>query len=219
MASTCLPMLFQAVEIDGEHYWDGGYSANPALLPLINECESVDIVLVQLNPLAHEDTPHTPQLIAQRVNELAFNASLLQQMRSIDALNQLLAEGRLAEVEQYRSPLLHRIDIDGSVEDLPASSKVSTDAALLELLFERGRAAGQRLARTALRRTRKAQQHRHPARLHRGRCGHCAGGGDQEQKGQETRIDSCAEGYQEDSVSHSSALPARRAPGRSARSR
>jgi NTE family protein len=142
MASTCLPMLFQAVEIDGEHYWDGGYSANPALLPLINECESVDIVLVQLNPLAHEDTPHTPQLIAQRVNELAFNASLLQQMRSIDALNQLLAEGRLAEVEQYRSPLLHRIDIDGSVEDLPASSKVSTDAALLELLFERGRTAG-----------------------------------------------------------------------------
>ena len=142
MASTCLPMLFQAVEIEGEHYWDGGYSANPALLPLITECESTDIVLVQLNPLAHEDTPHTPQNIANRVNELAFNASLLSQMRSIDALNQLLAEGRLQEGEKYRKPLLHRIDVDGSVEDLPAASKLSTDAAMLELLFERGRTAG-----------------------------------------------------------------------------
>ena len=142
MASTCLPMLFQAVEIEGEHYWDGGYSANPALLPLITECESTDIVLVQLNPLAHDDTPHTPQHIAQRVSELAFNASLLSQMRSIDALNRLLAEGQLKEGEEYRQPLLHRIDVDGSVEDLPASSKISADAAMLELLFQRGRTAG-----------------------------------------------------------------------------
>ena len=142
MASACIPTMFQAVEIEGEPYWDGGYSANPALLPLIERCESADIVLVQLNPLARVETPRTPFEIEQRMAELAFNASLLSQMRSIDFINQLLADGRLQEGAQYRKLLLHRIDVDNaSHAPLSAASKMSADIRMIETLFESGRAA------------------------------------------------------------------------------
>ncbi|WP_038204082.1 patatin-like phospholipase family protein [Xenophilus azovorans] len=142
MASTCLPTVFQAVEIDGEPYWDGGYAANPALLPLISQCESADIVLVQLNPLTRAQTPRTPFEIAQRMNEMAFNASLLAQMRSIDFIHQLLADGRLQEGRQYRRLLLHRIDVDSALDEpLDAATKLSTDIRMIERLFEHGRTA------------------------------------------------------------------------------
>jgi len=141
MASTCLPMMFQAVEIEGEHYWDGGYSANPALLPLVDTRNDTDILLVQLNPLAHDSTPHTPHDITERISELAFNASLLSQMRSIDYLNQLIADGRLPEGERPRRLMVHRIGIDAATEAMPAASKMSTDGAMIDRLFERGRTA------------------------------------------------------------------------------
>jgi NTE family protein len=92
LASACLPMLFQAVEIDGEAYWDGGYSVNPALSPLIQSA--------QRRPDAGADQPAAggrhaahPAEILDRINELTFNASLLTQMRAIDFVNRLLAEG------------------------------------------------------------------------------------------------------------------------------
>ncbi|MCJ0766096.1 patatin-like phospholipase family protein [Variovorax terrae] len=144
MASACLPMLFQAVEIDGQHYWDGGYSGNPALLPLINLCGSRDIVLVQINPLRRDETPQTAHDILDRVNELTFNASLLSQMRTIDFINRLLADGRLQEGEKYKRLLLHRIDGGEALEELPASSKMSTNGAMVEKLFALGQEAGQR---------------------------------------------------------------------------
>ncbi|PZQ66037.1 MAG: patatin [Variovorax paradoxus] len=120
MASACLPTMFQAVEID----------------------QSADIVLVQLNPLTRVETPRTPFEIEQRMTELAFNASLLSQMRSIDFINQLLADGRLQEGTQYRKLLLHRIDVDSaSHAPLSAASKMSADIRMIEALFESGRAA------------------------------------------------------------------------------
>lgn len=141
MASACLPTVFQAVEIDGEHYWDGGFSANPPLVPLISSCECRDIVLVQINPLARADVPHTPRDIVDRVNEMTFNASLLGQMRNIDFINRLIAGGRLQEGEKYRSLRLHRIDGGAALEELPASSKLSADTAIIEKLFDVGQAA------------------------------------------------------------------------------
>lgn len=144
MASACLPMLFQAVEIDGEHYWDGGFSGNPSLLPLINACDSHDIVLVQINPLKRTHTPQTPQDIMDRVNELTFNASLLSQMRTIDFINRLLADGRLQEGEKYKSLLLHRIDGGPALEELPSSTKLSTDVAMIEKLFALGQDSARR---------------------------------------------------------------------------
>jgi len=96
LASACLPMLFQAVEIDGQAYWDGGYSVNPALSPLIQECAAADLLLVQINPLTREHTPRSSAEILDRINELTFNASLLTQMRAIDFVNELLADGAVS---------------------------------------------------------------------------------------------------------------------------
>lgn len=136
-ASACLPMLFRAVTIGGEDYWDGGFSVNPPLTPLIGNCACADVMLVQLNPLRNDSTPQKPDEIADRVNELTFNASLLTQMRSIDLINTLLAEGALHPM-RAKQVLLHRIDGGEAMKEYPASTKSSTDAALIRNLFEMG---------------------------------------------------------------------------------
>jgi NTE family protein len=137
MASACLPMLFKAVEIDGEHYWDGGYSVNPALAPLIDRCDSPDLMLVQLNPLRREQIPQTSSEILDRVNELTFNASLLTQMRAIDLINRLIATGAL-QGSYCKTVLMHRIDGGQALHDWPASTKTSTDGTMIRKLFEAG---------------------------------------------------------------------------------
>ena len=144
MASSCLPTVFKAVEIDGQAYWDGGFSSNPALLPLINQCSSCDIIVVQLNPLKRDGAPKTPHDIMDRVNELTFNASLLSQMRAIDFTNRLLESGKLAKGDKYKSLHLHRIDGGEAMEELPASSKMSADSAMIENLFDMGQRAAKR---------------------------------------------------------------------------
>ncbi|QHI98634.1 patatin-like phospholipase family protein [Xylophilus rhododendri] len=141
MASACLPQMFKAVEIDGEAYWDGGFSSNPPLAPLVDGCDSRDIVLVQLNPLSRERIPQGVQDIQERVTELNFNASLLAQMRTIDFINRLIARGELVEGAEYKSVRLHRIDGGKAMQDLSASSKLSADPAMVERLFGEGRAA------------------------------------------------------------------------------
>ncbi|MCL2076764.1 MAG: patatin-like phospholipase family protein [Betaproteobacteria bacterium] len=80
LASACLPMLHQTVEIDGEPYWDGGYSANPPVFPLFYECQSRDILLVLLAPPAYGGIPKRTEEIRARAMELAFNTSLLREM-------------------------------------------------------------------------------------------------------------------------------------------
>jgi NTE family protein len=141
LASACLPMLFQAVEIDGESYWDGGYSVNPALSPLIKECTTADLLLVQINPLARTETPRRSAEILDRINELTFNASLLTQMRAIDFVNQLLAEGAVSHA-RCKAVRVHRVEGGPSLEAFPASSKVSADGAMISQLFDAGQAAG-----------------------------------------------------------------------------
>ena len=94
MASACLPFLFQAVEIDGEAYWDGGYMGNPAIFPLIYECGSADVVVVHINPLARPDVPKTATEILNRVNEISFNSSLMREMRAIAFVTRLIDEGQ-----------------------------------------------------------------------------------------------------------------------------
>ena len=64
LASACLPMLFQAVEIDGEAYWDGGYMGNPALYPLIYHTKTQDMVIVHINPIYREEVPKTARAMA-----------------------------------------------------------------------------------------------------------------------------------------------------------
>jgi NTE family protein len=139
MASACLPTLFRAVEIDGEAYWDGGYSVNPALTPLIHTCQSADVMVVQINPL-ERDPPHTSAGIVDRVNELTFNASLLTQMRSIDLINRLLADGSLAP-GRCKPVRLHRIDGGAAMQPFAASTKTSASPGLIRDLFGIGQLA------------------------------------------------------------------------------
>jgi NTE family protein len=138
MASACLPMAFQAVEIDGEHYWDGGYSGNPAMHPLIYRCHASDVVLVQINPLERSAAPTGAADIMDRINELTFNASLLSQMRAIDFVNRMLERGNL-DANRYRKVLLHRIDGGEALEAYSAASKSSTDGAMINQLRDLGR--------------------------------------------------------------------------------
>ena len=140
MASACLPALFKAVEIDGQAYWDGGYSVNPALTPLIDGCNSADLMVVQINPLKREHAPRNTAEILDRVNELTFNASLLTQMRSIDFINRLLADGALSP-RRCKPVRLHRIDGGEAMQPFTAASKTSADAAMIRQLFEIGQSA------------------------------------------------------------------------------
>lgn len=137
MASACLPMLFQAVEIEGEPYWDGGYSVNPAMTPLIDSCHCDDILLVQINPLRRDAVPRTQAAIIDRVNELTFNASLLTQVRSIDLINRIIAQGGLAET-RLKTVRLHRIDGGEALQAWPASTRATADADMIRELFEAG---------------------------------------------------------------------------------
>lgn len=143
MASACLPALYQAVEIDGEHYWDGGYSGNPAIYPLIYETRSADVLLVQINPIESPYMPGaTAQDIMERVNEITFNAPLLAEMRAIDFVRRLLAEGKL-DPKRYKNVLLHRVDGGAALSEFGAASKARADSVFLRRLFELGRLAAQ----------------------------------------------------------------------------
>jgi NTE family protein len=143
MASACLPSLYQAVQVEGEYYWDGGYSGNPAIYPLIYETKSADMLLVQINPI---ESPYTPGAsapeIMERVNEITFNAPLLAEMRAMGFVSRLLAEGRL-DPTRYKNVLLHRVDGGAALAEFGAASKARADVAFLRRLFQLGRDAGQ----------------------------------------------------------------------------
>ena len=143
MASACLPFLFQAVEIDGVPYWDGGYMGNPVLFPFYGNSHSPDIVIVQINPVERRGTPRTAREILDRVNEITFNASLLKELRSVDFVRRLLDEGALDE-QRYRRMHIHLIEDDEVLTELGASSKLNAERAFLEHLFDLGRDAARR---------------------------------------------------------------------------
>jgi NTE family protein len=138
LASSCLPGLFQAVEVDGEHYWDGGFMGNPAIWPVIYEAESRDIVVVQINPLHRAELPLTALEIQDRQNEITFNASLMREMRAIHFVNRLIEAGKLDPAE-YRQNRIHLIAADQALNHLHASSKLNAEPEFLEQLFSIGR--------------------------------------------------------------------------------
>ena len=140
LASACLPQMFRAVDIDGEPYWDGGYSGNPAIWPLIYKTHALDVVLVRINPLYRPQTPDTPEEIADRVNEITFNAGLIAEMRAIDFVQRQIRKGQLSPGE-YKDLRLHMIADDAGLAPLHASSKLNTDAEFLEALHGLGRTA------------------------------------------------------------------------------
>jgi NTE family protein len=138
MASACLPTVFRAVEIEGEAYWDGGYSGNPAIHPLVYNCDSRDMVLVQINPIRRQEMPTTSADILDRLNEITFNSALIAEMRAIDFVKRLLAEGKL-DPNHYKNVLMHRIDGGKALDAYPASSKAETGADLIYRLRDLGK--------------------------------------------------------------------------------
>ncbi len=140
MASACLPQIFQAVEIDGVPYWDGGFMGNPPIYPLFYNTPNRDVVLVQINPIERKDTPQTAREIFNRVNEISFNATLLREMRAIDFVTRLIDDGQL-DPEKYRRVYMHRIDADEEIKPLSSSSKLNAEWAFLAHLKEIGRRA------------------------------------------------------------------------------
>jgi NTE family protein len=139
MASACLPNLFQAVAIDGEAYWDGGYAGNPPLWPLFYETRCRDIVIVQINPVERDEVPRTPEDIANRLNEITFNASLLGELRAADFVARLIRSGVL-DSDDYRLERLHRIGGAGRLEAFAASTKFDVSWPFLRELRDLGRA-------------------------------------------------------------------------------
>ncbi len=139
LASACLPTMFQAIEIDGEPYWDGGYAGNPTITPLVRESDAQDTILVQINPRERRETPRTASEILNRLNEISFNAPLLKELRMIALLRQAADPGS-GEGARWAHMRTHRIMTD-KLAEFGASSKLNAEGAFLAMLKEEGRRA------------------------------------------------------------------------------
>jgi NTE family protein len=138
LASACVPTLFQAVAIDGEHYWDGGYMGNPAIYPLIYNCATCDVVIVHINPLVRRGVPMTAADILNRISEISFNSSLMREMRAIAFVTDLIQQGKV-ERGEMKEMLIHSIRADEAMCALSVSSKYNADWGFLTELRDHGR--------------------------------------------------------------------------------
>ncbi|HEY6433262.1 MAG TPA: patatin-like phospholipase family protein [Acetobacteraceae bacterium] len=146
LASACLPFLQHAVEIEGEAYWDGGYSANPPLRQLVVDTEAVDILLVRLVPELHESVPHLSHEISRRVREIGFNASLQREQEAVEELRRACGRRRIFRSELCRkldALKFHEIAAPEVIEDLAQASTLDTSWPFLQRLCEGGRIAAE----------------------------------------------------------------------------
>ena len=146
LASSCLPTLYQAVEIEDpktgilEAYWDGGYMGNPALFPLFYGTKTSDILLVHINPMHREEVPKSAMEIENRINEISFNSSLLRELRSIDFVQRLIREGKVKKGDM-KDIHIHSVADDETMVKLGAATKSTPNAGLLSRLKEAGQLA------------------------------------------------------------------------------
>nr|WP_248295451.1 patatin-like phospholipase family protein [Paraburkholderia sp. UYCP14C] len=141
LASACLATLFKAVDIDGEAYWDGGYAGNPTITPLIRETDSTDTRLVQINPVERSEVPRSARDIISRLNEVAFNAPLLKELRMIALLHKV-ADAGTAEGNRWATMRIHRLD-SPAMSTLGYSSKLNAEWRFLTMLHDEGWRAAQ----------------------------------------------------------------------------
>jgi NTE family protein len=137
MASTCLPLLMQAVEVDGEYYWDGSYAGNPAIFPLVYECSSRDILMIHITPAERPGVPTTSPAIMNRMQEISFNTALIREMRTIDHFNRLIDDGRMGG--GGKRMLVHLIEAEDLIRDISWSSRLNSDWGFLTHLYQLGR--------------------------------------------------------------------------------
>ncbi len=141
LASACLPTLFHAVEIDGEPYWDGGYSGNPTITPLVRDCDSQDTILVAVNPVERPGTLRSAREILDRQNEVSFNATLLKELRMIALLRQV-ADAGSSEGRKWAEMRIHLV-VSKVLAGLGASSKFNAEWGFLCMLRDEGRRAAE----------------------------------------------------------------------------
>jgi NTE family protein len=139
LASACLPFLFQAVEIDGEAYWDGGYMGNPAIFPLIYNCDSPDVMIVHINPIERSKLPVTAGEIMNRINEISFNSSLMREMRAIHFVTSLIDSGQV-DGRSLKRMRLHAVAAEKAMAGFSTASKLNADWDFLVQLRDIGRA-------------------------------------------------------------------------------
>lgn len=138
MASACLPFMYQAVKVDGEYYWDGGYIANPAVFPLIERCESKDIILIQLRNTHCSEIPKTPDTIENRLKEITYNGSLVREMRAIHFITKMIDDGIIKDPSVKRVTM-HVIKNEDAFKGLNLTSALNTDWDYLQMLKQAGR--------------------------------------------------------------------------------
>ncbi len=148
LAPACLPFMFQAVQIDGEHYWDGGYMGNPPLYPLIYSGVCQDILIVQLNPINIEEVPKISKAILDRINTISFNSSLMREMRVIDFMSKLIDNG-FDDGGKLKRMFIHTVDGEESLRNFGVSSKLNASRDFLDHFFTLGRAEGEAFFDTA----------------------------------------------------------------------
>ena len=136
LASTCLPLLMQAVEVDGDYYWDGSFTGNPAIFPLINECTAPDVLMVHITPATRPGVPTTSPAIMNRMQEISFNTSLIREMRTIAYLTRLVAAG---DIKWNKRLHVHLIEAEELVRSFSWSSRLNADWDFLTHLCELGR--------------------------------------------------------------------------------
>lgn len=145
LASACLPYLFQAVEIEGEHYWDGGFMGNPVLYPLFYHTESRDVVIVHINPIERPGPPTAIEDIFNRINEISFNTSLIKELRAVAFVQKMMDEGWIKDEyrDRMKYVLMHSIRADNAMSDLSVTTKFAWQWEFLTMLRDRGRTYAQ----------------------------------------------------------------------------
>lgn len=138
LATACLPTIFNAVLVKGEYYWDGGYTGNPVIYPLIYDCDATDVVLLKLNPTHRNRLPITAGEIGDRMNEITNNTSIMREMRQMFFIEKLINQ-KLVKEDTLKHMHVHLIENEAVFQDLGWSSKLNTDRAFLMHLFEEGR--------------------------------------------------------------------------------
>jgi NTE family protein len=145
LASACLPFMFQAIQVEGQYYWDGGYMGNPAIFPLIYNSNCKDILILHLNPIYRENVPKSATEILDRVNEISFNSSLMREMRAIAFVTKLINEKWIKKkyANNLKQIYLHAIRADLTMKSYSVASKLNPEWSFIEHLYDEGRKQGE----------------------------------------------------------------------------
>ena len=138
LASACLPQMFPAVKIEGEPYWDGGFTGNPAMVPLLRKMPKSDLIIVRIDPINRPGAPRSVREIHDRILEISFNSTYWLELAILAVILRFVDEGHL-DRERFGRILFHCIEASSIMEKFPASSKLNNYSKLLDYLFDIGR--------------------------------------------------------------------------------